>query len=520
MASKQHKLFWASSYDRGLNYLLFMWPDIIQMYPDAELHICYGWDAFLKFFSNNAERMSWKTSMDKLMNQKGITHHGRLGKKELAKVRKSCGIWAYPTNFQEINCITALDCQFDGVVPVTMDYGALQETVGAGIKVKGDIKDVNTQKEYLNALLKLMGNKKYWESLVKDGKKFAKDFTWDKIAGKWIEFFEKPIEKPLVSVITPTIREGWWRLMAENLAKQTYKNFEWIIIDDHKEDRAKLAKKYAVKYDLDIRYQRGDKVMGLYNRRCGLVRANNMGWEIADGELLVWLQDFILIPDNGIEQLVDVHRYNPDALIAPADIYYDVKAPDMGNKEDWWPNDPQMLGKESWRNARVQNAGIRESENPYDYEANYGAIPRKILEDLNGWWEFQDDGFGFDNTDIAFRALQRGYRIIVDDTNIAKCINLWQSIGNTPQNVVNRELIHNDPRYRWLVKQTMSGKLPLIRDEIIDESIHLLFEVPKGIKYEEAANWTKDNADEIVRGWGDYAIPKRETKKVHARKTS
>jgi len=141
----KHKLFYGSSYDRGLDILLGMWPRIIEDYPDTELHVCYGWNLFDVAFANNPERMAWKDRMNELMKQKGITHHGRLGKKELKKVRENCTIWAYPTYFAEINCITALDCQSDGVVPVTMDDFALSETVGSGIKVKGDIYDKETQ---------------------------------------------------------------------------------------------------------------------------------------------------------------------------------------------------------------------------------------------------------------------------------------------------------------------------------------------------------------------------------------
>jgi hypothetical protein len=41
---RQHKLWWQSSYDRGLDILLFMWPDIKLNYPDAELWVTYGFD--------------------------------------------------------------------------------------------------------------------------------------------------------------------------------------------------------------------------------------------------------------------------------------------------------------------------------------------------------------------------------------------------------------------------------------------------------------------------------------------
>ena len=500
MAYRQHKLFWGSSYDRGLQYLLFIWPDIKQAFPDAELHVCYGWDTFLQLCGNNPERMEWYRSMVTLLKQPGITEHGRVGKKELGEIRKSCGIWSYPTDFMETNCITALETQKDGLVPVTMSLAALQETVGTGIKVSGDIRDEKIQKIYLKELLSMMGDEKRWEKESQKAVKFAKGYDWESISKEWVKVFDKPVKSPKVSVITPTIREGWWRIMTENLASQTYKNIEWLIIDDYATDRREIAEKYAKEYKLDIRYFRGEKVTKFYNRRCGLVAANNMGWKNAKGELLVWLQDFILIPDNGIEQLVDIYNHNPDAMISPVDIYYDCKPANMSNKEDWW-TDKEVLTAESWRNVRVKNQGMRESENPYDWEANYGAIPKAILDKLNGWWTFMDDGLGYDNTEITYRALKLGYRLIVDDTNICKCINLWPIIGGTPQNIVKRDRALNPPRWLWLHRETETDRLPVIRDEKLDQTISLPFEVPAEIPDDKCADWITVHTLEIVKGW-------------------
>ena len=67
----------------------------------------------------------------------------------------------------------------------------------------------------------------------------------------------------------------------------------------------------------------------------------------------------------------------------------------------------------------------------------------------------------------------------------------------------------------------MSGKLPLKRSIKLDNSIHLLFEVPKDVKYEDAANWTRDHADEIIKKWGDLnAIQISKTKKIPLGQTS
>jgi glycosyltransferase involved in cell wall biosynthesis len=512
-APKHHKLFWGSSYDRGIQYLLYMWPDIKMKYPDAELHVCYGWNLFVVANQHNPERMEWKKSIEVLMQQPGITHHGRVGKEDLAQIRQSCGIWAYPTDFREISCINALDCAKDGVVPVVIGLAALKETAKEGIVVDGDIRDEKIQQKYLKELLDLMGDKKRWEKLSKECKKFIGDLSWDKISDKWLDYFKKPISTPKVSVITITIREGWWRIMAENLSKQTYKNFEWIIVDDYKEDRRKISEKYAKKYNLDIKYIRGDKGLGKYDKKCGLVRANNIAWKASEGEMTIWLQDFILIPETGVESIVDIYRHNPDALIAPVDIYYDVKKADTKNQEDWWEGLKDawnhflpIITEETWRNVRVKNLGIYETENPFDFEMDYCAIPKKILDELNGFWEFMDEGLGYDNTEIAYRALKLGYRIIIDDTNIAKCINLWPIIGGTSQNIISRERMLNPPRWQWLKLMTDEGRMPLRRDEKVDKATTLPFEVPKEVKDNDCSKWIADHTEEIVRGWLKDAV--------------
>lgn len=186
---RQHKLFYGSSYDRGLEFLLMMWPEVKKAIPSATLDICYGWDLFLSVMRTNPERMAWKEKMDKLMSQPGITHHGRVGKKELKKIRNGCGIWAYPTNFTEINCITALEAQRDGLVPVVINLAALKETVGSGVKVEGDIYFDEVYEEYLQQLINTMRHETLWKKESKKAREFAESYNWDNISEKWEEQF-------------------------------------------------------------------------------------------------------------------------------------------------------------------------------------------------------------------------------------------------------------------------------------------------------------------------------------------
>ena len=96
------RLFYGSSYDRGLRELLTEWPKIKLANPEASLHIAYGWGTWEA--QANAEAFkAVKEDMEKLMNQDGITHLGRINHKQVAKEFMEADVWAYPCWFPEIS---------------------------------------------------------------------------------------------------------------------------------------------------------------------------------------------------------------------------------------------------------------------------------------------------------------------------------------------------------------------------------------------------------------------------------
>lgn len=506
---RHHILGYFSSYDRGLEYLLYIWPDIREVYPDAELNIAYGWNTFDKLTADNPERQAWKQEMVKLINQEGITHHGRVNKQALKKLNEYCGIWAYPTDFYEINCITALTAQRHGCVPVVMNFDAsinettthktaLDETVYSGVKVEGDIRTPEGIEAYKKELLSLMDDQKRWQELSRKGKQMSWKYNVTRIAENWSKEISTPTTQPLVTIVTCTIRKGFWNLMAHNIANQSYKNIEWLVVDDFPENREKLMQEACEKHGIVGRYVRGNKTDKFYY---ALSTANNIGWKNAQGELLVWLQDFVLMPTHGIESLVDIHRHHPNDLIAPIDVYYLPSMEPKIHQEDWFDGNLEVIGEYLRSNVRDQHKGIWTSTNPTDWEANYGAIPKAVIDRLGGWYEFFNDGLGFDNTEIAYRALQTGSKIIVDDTNKAVCLDHWEAIkDDKDQHGELRELRLNDPRYYWMIDMINKGKLPLKRDEKQD-TFRLFYEMPKEITKDEAAHWIRDHIKVVTDQW-------------------
>jgi glycosyltransferase involved in cell wall biosynthesis len=497
---KNHKLLYTSSYDRGLEYILAMWPEIKKKYKDATLDICYGWNTFDQLLANNPERQQWKLTMISLMHQEGITDHGRIGKAELKELRQKCGILAYPSHFYEIFCISAVEAALDGVVPVVTSLGALNETVLNGVVVDGDITKKEVQKEYLEALLALMNDEDRRHKLAKKGMEWAKKFAWQDVARYWSNEMKTVNNDVKVTVFTPSIRKGWWNIMSDNLNKQSYKNFEWIIVDDYPEDRSEVAKEYAKKYNLDIKYLRGKPRKKV--RTYGLCNANNTALDSATGDIMVFLQDFILIPLDGLEQVVTLYKRNPTALQGLPDMYFSIKGDIDKTKEDWFDGKTDVVDKFIRQNVRIANLGLRKTDNCRDYEQNYGAIPVKVARELGGWWEFYDESLGYDNADIAWRALKTGHEIIIDETNVAICLDLWPVLNYTKENGgEDRGRRLNDPRFYWMLKMLKDGRLPLKRNQEIDDTIDLQYDMPKDVKTDDAQTWMEKNIEEVVKKW-------------------
>lgn len=177
------RAIYTSSYDRGLVNLLNIWPDVKKEVPEAELHIFYGWDTWLKMEQIGVRNKNIRLAITEMMNQPGVFEHGRVGHKQLIKELNKSGVYAYPSHFEEISCISAMKAQACGCVPVTTDYAALAETVKIGIKIKG--KGGDTNEEYKKNLIEILkdenGQKEIREMLISN----KSIFGWDKVANQW-----------------------------------------------------------------------------------------------------------------------------------------------------------------------------------------------------------------------------------------------------------------------------------------------------------------------------------------------
>lgn len=190
------RIIYSSSADRGLVYLLKMWPEIKKAVPKASLHVYYGFQVFDVAHKDNPARMKWKEQILSMMKQPGITYHGRVGHQELAMEMSRSGVWAYPTDFDEISCITAMKCQAMGAVPVCTDRAALKETVRNGVKVSVDTSTEEGQEEFKNALIEVLKDKNLQKEIRDGMMAWARgNFGWDIVANNWDAVMRLKIQK-------------------------------------------------------------------------------------------------------------------------------------------------------------------------------------------------------------------------------------------------------------------------------------------------------------------------------------
>lgn len=134
-----HRLMYASSADRGLILILRNWKRILEFVPDAELHIAYGFNVAEKMLANGGTHLAPLLSeVKQLMNQPGIHWLGRIGQMDLYREWFKSSVFFYPNTFMETSCISVMDAQATGCVPVCSDGWALGQNVLEGRVIHGN----------------------------------------------------------------------------------------------------------------------------------------------------------------------------------------------------------------------------------------------------------------------------------------------------------------------------------------------------------------------------------------------
>ena len=187
-------VIYASSPDRGLDTLLEMWPNVIERVPEARLNIYYGFNEWFDVrYKDDPKMLKWRADAEQYMEEEeSINYYGRVGQKELANAFADAAVWAYPTDFGEISCITAMKAQCGGAIPVCTAYGALSETVRHGQMIgETDNNDVDKdvfQFELIEMLKSPGRQKRIRTEMMADARC---EFGWKMVVDDWCRKFQE-----------------------------------------------------------------------------------------------------------------------------------------------------------------------------------------------------------------------------------------------------------------------------------------------------------------------------------------
>lgn len=186
VSSRKYDIGFFSSSDRGLDVLLMMIPAIEEKLGRKITSVwAYGWNAFDLFHSKNSERMKWKWGVIRDMDKVGMESKGRLTHIELAKLMKDTNVWAYPTSFPEIHCITALKAQAAGCQVVTSGFAALQETIKDPERSIEEIHSKQTELDkFVERVVEALSTPRNEKQLAETSK-WAKTHNWTSTASVW-----------------------------------------------------------------------------------------------------------------------------------------------------------------------------------------------------------------------------------------------------------------------------------------------------------------------------------------------
>lgn len=139
---KQKKIVYCSSPERG-------WLTAIRVFRDSklaergyELHLFYGFNGYWRSWTQRTQ-FGYVVELDEEMNlleyedaclaaaeeTPGVVFRGRVGWDIMAQEMKEAEAWLYPTRFDEISCVSAMEAMAAGCKTVATRHAALNETL-------------------------------------------------------------------------------------------------------------------------------------------------------------------------------------------------------------------------------------------------------------------------------------------------------------------------------------------------------------------------------------------------------
>lgn len=117
-----------------------------------------------------------------------VTNLGHLTKQQLADVMRQCDALVYPTEFEEVSCITAMEAMAAGLPFISSECAALPETCKGGGSILLPLRDGQADEDaFVGHLVEWFAgtvDPEYWTAIQAKQLEAAKNFTWERACGR------------------------------------------------------------------------------------------------------------------------------------------------------------------------------------------------------------------------------------------------------------------------------------------------------------------------------------------------
>ena len=200
----QFRMIYTSRPERGLENLVGpggIMEQLLQVDSKYHLYVC-------RYDNTTPQMKPYYDMLDsRVMQLPNCTMLGTLNKQDLAYVMRQCHLHVYPTEFEEVSCITAMECMAAGLPQVTSKHAALPETCnGSGAKLiplrKGKV-DIPA---FIAAVKERKKNKNLWQKERDLQFAAAHDKSWEISAEMLVDDIRETISQ--VSDVSK-VKEMW-----------------------------------------------------------------------------------------------------------------------------------------------------------------------------------------------------------------------------------------------------------------------------------------------------------------------
>lgn len=230
---------------------------------------------------------------------------------------------------------------------------------------------------------------------------------------------------PKVAVLTVSKRTGWESVARDSLKQQTVQDFEYVLV-------------HRNLYQPHIRGKQQTRVEHHAGKISDLNHSLNQGLEVIlrnwSVDYVIFYQDFIELPPDCFEKLIN-DAEETGRFITTATINHDGTM------------DGRYTGKDTLRPCE-----------PAEWEANVAIAPMKAIIELGGFDEEYDNGWSWDNVNLAERARLLGYKFCIDESIKP------QLLYHPKEPDINPDLKPNGDFHAIVMREIAEGKRPIKLD--------------------------------------------------------